>query len=137
MATLILSPVYTHTYICYILQHNRAIDFLLSHSLMFGSELMNSLGFYKRLREPLRRIPHPGSDPQQRHLWRYCASLNTNMMKQRDRFFKRVEVCCMSECFFFFATCFFLKEEKSNLKITSKISVIPTTDQIFIRVISG
>lgn len=56
--------------------------------VMFGCEVqmiighqMNSLGFCKLRCEPLRRILHPGSDPQQCHLWIFCVSLNTQSLR--------------------------------------------------------
>lgn len=59
-----------------------------------GRGLMDSLGFYKRRHEPLRRTPPPGFDPGPRRLWRPCASLKVQTFKKTDEEFLK---CSHSE----------------------------------------
>lgn len=46
---------------------------------------MDSLGFYKLHREPLQRIPRPGSVPQRNPPWRSCAFLHTETKAQVEK----------------------------------------------------
>lgn len=46
---------------------------------------MDSLGFYKLHREPLQRIPRPGSVPQRNPPWRSCTFLHTETKAQVEK----------------------------------------------------